>query len=124
MKNILIIISAVILLTACGSGNSKKNTDQQKEATKTTEQVHQHFVVNGACDMCKDRIEKTANSIDGVSSAHWDSETQQLHVNFDSNKTSFDAISKALSKVGHDTEKYKADQSTYDALPGCCKYRK
>lgn len=123
MKNLLIIIAAVALLTACGSGGSKKNANQQKAAT-TTEQVHQHFVVNGSCNMCKDRIEKTAKSIDGVSSAQWDAETQQIHVNFDGSKTSVDAISKALAKVGHDTEKHKADQATYDALPGCCKYRK
>ncbi|MFA6854485.1 MAG: copper chaperone, partial [Bacteroidales bacterium] len=29
----------------------------------------------------------------------------------------------ALAAVGHDTDKYKADQATYDALPSCCKYR-
>ena len=84
---------------------------------------HAMINVGGSCGMCKDRIEKTANEIDGVSSAHWDLEKQELHVNFDGSKTSVDAISKAMAKVGHDTDKYKADLDVYDALPGCCKYR-
>ena len=79
--------------------------------------------VQGSCEMCKDRIEKTAKAINGVTSANWDLETKVLHLNFDPAKTSTDAISKAIAKVGHDTDKYKADLDVYDALPGCCKYR-
>ena len=86
---------------------------------------HEHamITVGGSCGMCKDRIEKTAKAIDGVSSAHWVLESQELHLDFDNSKTSIDAISKAIAKVGHDTDKYKADLDVYDALPGCCKYR-
>jgi Cu(I)/Ag(I) efflux system membrane fusion protein len=47
-----------------------------------------------------------------------------LHLNYDGSKTSLDTISKAISKVGHDTEKDKAGDKVYNALPGCCKYRK
>jgi Cu(I)/Ag(I) efflux system membrane fusion protein len=74
--------------------------------------------------MCKDRIEKTAKSVSGVSSATWDLKAKELHLNYNPEKTNLDAVSKALAKVGHDTEKHKADEKTYNALPSCCKYRK
>ena len=74
--------------------------------------------------MCKARIEKSALSVFGVSTATWDAKDKMLHLNFDAAKTSLSAISKAIAKVGHDTEKDKADSKVYEALPGCCKYRK
>jgi len=45
-----------------------------------------------------------------------------LTVSFDPSKTSVDALEKKLASVGHDTEKYKAENKVYDGLPGCCKY--
>ena len=84
---------------------------------------HAMFTVEGSCDMCKDRIEKAALSVNGVQSAHWDKEKQMVHLNFDSGKTSEDAIRKAIANAGHDTDKYKAADSVYNQLPGCCKYR-
>jgi Cu(I)/Ag(I) efflux system membrane fusion protein len=117
-----------LLLISCNSGSSDKN----KSATKSeTEQVtkevaqeeHALLSVKGSCDMCKERIEKTAIEAKGVTLASWDQDRQQLHLHFDSNTTNIDEISKALAAVGHDTDLYKAEQATYDALPGCCKYR-
>ena len=84
---------------------------------------HAMLAVQGLCEMCKDRIEKAAKSVSGVTSASWDIKTIQLHLNFDPVKTSADAAAKAIAKAGHDTDKYKADKATYDALPACCKYR-
>lgn len=93
-----------------------------KEKGSKTE--HAQLKVGGSCGMCKERIEKTAMEVSGVSSATWDLKDKVLHLNFDPNKTDLNKISKAIAKVGHDTEKDKADQKVYDALPGCCKYRK
>ena len=110
-----------------GSSGSERNEHEghnmQLDMTNTKDQEHAMINVQGSCEMCKDRIEKTAKGIDGVSSANWDLETKVLHINFDPAKTSSDTISKAIAKVGHDTDKYKADLDVYDALPGCCKYR-
>lgn len=97
------------------AGHSKEIANAKSE--------HAMFTVHGSCGMCKERIEKTANSIPGVQSAHWEQEKQMIHLQFDPSKTSADAVAKAIAKVGHDTDKYKADQSVYNALPGCCKYR-
>jgi len=84
----------------------------------------QHFKVAGNCEMCKDRIETEAKSVLGVVSAEWSIETKMLQVEFDQDKTSVDDIQKAIAKVGHDTEKFKAPDEVYKALPECCLYRK
>jgi Cu(I)/Ag(I) efflux system membrane fusion protein len=73
--------------------------------------------------MCKERIEKAAKSVEGVKSAQWDLITKQLHMDLDLTKTSIDAVAKVIAKAGHDTDKFKANKATYEALPSCCKYR-
>jgi len=80
------------------------------------------FEVAGNCGMCKTRIEKAANSVEGVSSATWDKETKMLEVAFDSEKSDLHNIHLAVAKVGHDTKMHKAADDVYDELPGCCKY--
>ena len=74
--------------------------------------------------MCETRIEKTASAIEGVTKADYDLKANKLTVTYDEKKTSTDDIEKALAKVGHDTDKYKADDAVYNKLPGCCHYRK
>lgn len=97
---------------------SMNNNATDKQASK-----HTMFGAKGACDMCKERIEKAALSVAGVQSAHWDKDSQTVHLQFDTQKTNADAIAKAIAKSGHDTDKYKADDAIYNQLPGCCKYR-
>ena len=80
--------------------------------------------VAGNCGMCEARIEKAANSVDGVSSADWDKETKMLAVSFDSEKSDLHKIHLAVATVGHDTKMHKASDEVYDALPGCCKYER
>lgn len=91
----------------------------------TTPQGSEHTMlhVEGNCDMCKTNIEKAAKSLKGVLAADWDKEKKQLHLNINRQEVSVNDISKAIVKVGYDTEKDKAEQAVYDALPACCKYR-
>jgi Cu(I)/Ag(I) efflux system membrane fusion protein len=91
--------------------------------TRSTNLSEQQFKVSGNCEMCKERIETAAKSVAGVASAEWNSETKLLHVNFDGDKANIDNIQKAIAKSGHDTEKYKAPDDVYKALPECCLYR-
>jgi len=35
-----------------------------------------------------------------------------------------DASQQAMAKAGHDTEKYRTDDATYDDLHGCCQYER
>ena len=121
-----------------GSSSSKSQSDNSSgheghdmgslqgdsKQSMTIKSEHAMINVQGLCEMCKERIEKAAKEIGGVSSASWDQKAKQLHLNFDPTKTNLDAISKAVAKAGHDTDKYKADKAVYDTLPDCCKYRK
>jgi periplasmic mercuric ion binding protein len=109
-------IFAIVLLAAFGVTSSAQTT------TKTTgQQKTETFKVWGKCDMCKTRIEKAVKA-EGATSANWDAKTQMLAVTFDPSKTSVDLLSKKLSSVGHDTEKFKAPDDVYAKLPDCCHY--
>ncbi|MFO7657572.1 MAG: cation transporter [Bacteroidales bacterium] len=80
------------------------------------------FEVKGNCDMCENRIEKAARSVDGVNTANWNQETKILSVSFDSTKTNVHKVQMAIAGVGHDTPMHKAKDEVYNKLPGCCKY--
>lgn len=78
--------------------------------------------VSGNCGMCKDRIEKAAKSVDGVSAADWNKKTKMLEVTFDDSKTDLKKVETAIAAVGHDTELAKATDEAYNDLPSCCQY--
>ncbi len=108
---------------------SMMNTEASHSAMRqeghemTAQGEHATITAQGLCGMCKERIEKAAKSVKGVVSASWDLETRVLHITFEPSKSNVDAVSKAVAKVGHDTDKYKTDKAVYNALPACCKYR-
>jgi Cu(I)/Ag(I) efflux system membrane fusion protein len=79
--------------------------------------------VQGLCGMCRERIETAARGVSGVSEAAWDSETGVLVLRLDARRASVDAVARAVARVGHDTEGYKAEDGVYEGLPGCCRYR-
>ncbi|KPE51631.1 TonB-dependent receptor domain-containing protein [Chryseobacterium indologenes] len=79
------------------------------------------FYVRGNCGSCKARIEKAAKGA-GADTAEWSAEKQMVTLNFDPAKTSSDKILKAIADAGHDNEKYKAADTVYNGLPGCCLY--
>ncbi|MCK9398465.1 MAG: efflux RND transporter periplasmic adaptor subunit [Bacteroidales bacterium] len=94
-------------------------------AGNTSTQTFQHamFGVSGNCDMCKERIEKAAKSVQGVSSADWDVKTKKIHVEYDNALADLNTIHMAIAQAGHDTEKFKASDEVYNNLPECCLYR-
>lgn len=121
-----VMIVATLLFAACSSGNSKRGAEASKtEKSAGTEHHDEHAMlgVQGLCEMCKENIETAAKSVEGVSTAQWNPDKKELHLHFNPQQTNIDAISKAIAKVGYDTERDKAEQAVYDALPACCKYR-
>lgn len=116
-------IFAVFSLNAFHANQSAVNeSHMSKIEAKGGEKTS--FKVYGSCGMCEDRIENTANSIVGVSNAKWDIKKQMLTITYDPEKVDLMNVHKALAAVGHDTEKAKAKDKTYESLPACCKYRK
>jgi len=92
--------------------------------TANAEVKKANFKVSGNCGMCEKTIETASKAVKGVVSADWNKETKKMSVNFDTEKTNLDAIHKAIAKSGYDTDKAKADDSVYNKLHSCCKYRK
>jgi Cu(I)/Ag(I) efflux system membrane fusion protein len=100
-----------------------KSTISGAETEPSANAGHIEFKVEGLCEMCKERIETTAKSVHGVETAQWDMETKQLHLSYDKSHTDIDAVKKAIADAGHDNDKYRAPDSTYNSLPECCLYR-
>jgi Cu(I)/Ag(I) efflux system membrane fusion protein len=100
-----------------GGAKMAENPTQEEPAK------HLSIKVAGSCGMCKDRIEKAALSVSGVTSANWDEKSQTLHLNYNQGVQT-DDIHKAIAGVGHDTEKVKAPDNIYDELPECCLYER
>lgn len=109
MKTKLILTSLfIILISAFAVAQSKTVTASIK--------------VYGNCVMCKKRIE-TVLDHKGVKLASWDTKTKELKVVYNSDKISELQIHELVASVGHDTDKVKAKDEVYAALPFCCLYR-
>lgn len=82
------------------------------------------FTVKGNCRMCKEKIEKAAKSVNGVSIALWNADKQELTITFNNNETELNKVHQAIADSGYDTELIKADDSVYEKLHHCCKYER
>jgi Cu(I)/Ag(I) efflux system membrane fusion protein len=81
------------------------------------------FKVAGNCEMCKNRIEKAAASLDGVNSALWSTESKILEITYNPEKVELEKIHETIAVAGHDTELKTAPIDVYNELPACCLYR-
>jgi mercuric ion binding protein len=113
-KLFLVIIMILAINNILTAQTPAGTTGKQKTVT---------FKVWGNCEMCKSRIEKAVRA-EGAATADWRTDTKLLTVTFDPSRTNVDAFSKKLAAAGHDTEKYRADDKTYNALADCCKYER
>lgn len=111
------ILLPLISFMACNSSVSSEQN--AKEGIAETS-----FKVYGNCGMCKDRIEKAVNELDGIHKADWDRNTKMLDLQYDESVLELDEIHKAIAGVGHDTEKERADDEVYDNLHFCCQYER
>ncbi|MCB0746422.1 MAG: heavy-metal-associated domain-containing protein [Ignavibacteriae bacterium] len=124
MKKVIFSVAVIVAmgLTSC------KNETKKVEETTTTEVSNEiaitdlSFGVRGNCGMCKNTIEKAANSVEGVASAKWDVDKKKIDVSFDDTKTDAMAIHNAIAASGYDTEKVAGNEEAYKNLPGCCQY--
>lgn len=108
MKKSLIIFIPLIIVVSISFAQESKIIETE-------------FKVEGNCNLCKNRIEKSLK-INEVKYAKWNKSSKLLKVAFD-NSVTVDSLQKRIAEVGHDTEKYKAKNETYAKLPNCCLYR-
>lgn len=120
MKTIKILFASIFALIASQSVNAQSGKETLNSRTKS-----ETIKVYGECGMCKKRIEKAASAVDGVQSASWNEDTKSLTVKYDLfKKETVDNVQKKVASVGHDTEKYIADDAAYQRLPECCHYQR
>lgn len=108
MKKFFLLVINIIVITTSSLWSQKIQTDTLK--------------VYGNCEMCKARIERAA-FVKGVISAKWSPKTKLLIVQYKPNKVTREVIERSILNVGHDIEDKKAEDSIYQKLPSCCKYR-
>lgn len=109
MKTLIVLFALIISLSS--SLGAQESTMKEVE-----------FKVFGNCSSCKSRIEKSLK-IKEVKMAKWNKQTKMLKVSYLSIAISLDSLQQRVAAVGHDTEKFKAADSVYSELPGCCLYR-
>lgn len=118
------IMSALLAAFLFVGNLSAQNTSGLKKKTAVAAAVAlqtERFQTLGNCGMCEKKIEAAALAA-GAKTADWDSEKDLLTVVFEAEKTSKDAIQKAVAEVGYDNAGYKAPDEAYKKLHGCCQY--
>ena len=115
-------VIAALIFTSCKNEAKKEMKTTTTEVSVAAVKTNLTFGVRGNCGMCKNTIEKAANSVEGVSSAIWDVDQKKIDISFDNGKADALAIHKAIAASGYDTEQLTGNEEAYDGLPGCCKY--
>ena len=119
MKPFKVVIVAMYALFAFYSAKAQSNKSERTIGIKT-----QIIKVIGISPMCKTRIENTALTVDGIKSGNWDEGIHNLTIKYDLfKKDAVENTEKKLASLGHDNEKYQANNKVYNALPDCCHYR-
>lgn len=108
MKNLILLLLSILGSLSLGA-QSIKSID---------------FKVYGNCGMCENRIEKAAGAVEGVKKADWDRASKMLPIEYDSDKVNLDDVHKKIAEAGHDTDKVRAKDDVYNALPACCHYER
>ncbi len=116
MKTVKILTAIMVALLLSTGINGQTASKDSKPATKT-----ESFKANGACGMCKTRIEDGLKMA-GISKAEWDQKTKMVTVSYDPSKVTVDDMKKKVASLGHDTDKYRAPDDVYAKLPSCCHY--
>jgi copper chaperone CopZ len=102
---------ALALFIFLGILNAQEQNSTIKEAKiKTTAE----------CEMCKERIEKNVNKLEGIKSSNLDVPSKVFTVKYDEKEVDLDKIRNTISKLGYDADEVKANVKAYKKLPKCC----
>ena len=100
----------------------EEESDNNSSNINTPVLMEYTFRVEGACGMCKERIENTA-TLHGAQSAEWDWQTNMLTIVIDESQLKISTIKNEIALAGHDNGSFKTPEEVYENLPGCCQYR-
>jgi periplasmic mercuric ion binding protein len=107
-----LIFGFIALSLATGNSYSQEETTKIKEAKIKTSAI---------CEMCKARIEKAVNRLDGIKKSDLDVESKVLTVSYNPDDITLEKIRETLNRTGYDADDTKADPRGYAKLPKCCK---
>lgn len=107
IKNLALILGLFFTIGSVAAQKSKSETINIK--------------VSSQCSMCKENIERALAFEKGVSKSNVDLEKNEVAVTYKPNKTSPEAIKKAISLSGYDADDVAADPKAYKKLADCCK---
>ena len=74
--------------------------------------------------MCERTIEGALENVHGVQSADWNNESGQMTVTYDPAGITLGEIKQKIADVGYDSDTHRAEDETYNGLPGCCQYER
>lgn len=77
------------------------------------------FFVAGSCEECAELIEDALESVE-VEYVSWSEETSSLTVLFDGTEAQMEAIQRAVSEAGFDTQYFPGNPEKQAQLPECC----
>lgn len=117
-KNIYWIIALLFMFS--NNAIIAQNTTDKPIADTTATTVQ--FRVEGACEMCKERIEEAAKG-KGVQKADWDIASKMLTLHYFPALVNINKIKNRIVEAGHDLLNKKAKDNVYNELPECCHYR-
>jgi len=118
-------VGLLVLMAVPLQAQTEQNGDKSSAATEEAVMAADTsvtFTVYGNCGMCQRRIEGAVAELDGVSSAEWNKDTKEMSVTYNTKLVTLDDVQKKIAEVGHDTDKFRAKDSVYNDLPGCCQY--
>lgn len=95
--------------------------ENNPKSVNSKNQKHFSFKVSGNCEMCKERIENAAKSVEGILTADWNVKSKMIEVTL-TGSIDVTKVSNAISESGHDTEFEAANSVSYSKLPSCCRY--
>ncbi|MEI6091051.1 MAG: heavy metal-associated domain-containing protein [bacterium] len=90
-------------------------------ATSFAEVKEVKIQTSATCAMCKTRIEKSINQLDGIINANLNVDDKIATVKYDDKTTNPDKIRKAISMAGYKADDMVADAKAYKMLPDHCK---
>lgn len=125
MKTLLSFILTIIFVS-CTTDSSPENKKKEsvKIVNKTTVKDNllvSQFTVWGNCEMCKETIEKSVDTV-GVKTASWDVDKKVMTISYDTSKINLKTIQQLIASSGYDNVAISGDDNTYKKLHACCQY--
>lgn len=109
MKKLLLLMVAVLGITALGMAQQKKGSQTVTIQTPTVQ-----------CQMCKERIEKFLLREEGVQKVNVDYKNKRTKVTFLAERQNIETVKTAIANIGYDADDVKAEPEAYKKLPKCC----